>query len=211
MTVNVDKLLRSFERSKSIKPAADETGINFNRLVKILSSYGIVCNAVHAEILILHGAGVGVQEIADTVGRKESVVKWYLPGNPDEMDIIPPTDLELLKRLRARNLEFSKINYHTTYTHQYDERDFSALNQSETNIIHCKIAGMSDREIAKKYGMKLNSVMKIGSDANAKIEGNKILRQLSDIVSNMSEKTVMQNRIKKIPQKINPGDLFMFL
>lgn len=80
----VNEVLKAFDRTQSVKATAKETGCSWNRVVKILSSNGIIINDTHKLILRLKKEGKTVSEIAKETGHSEKTVSAYLPAKrPD--------------------------------------------------------------------------------------------------------------------------------
>lgn len=63
----------------SIKQIEKQTGLSWNKIVKTLSTAGIVCNDKHRQILELHNSGVPSEEIAKALNMSLRTVESYLP------------------------------------------------------------------------------------------------------------------------------------
>lgn len=73
------KILKSFGKTGSIRETAQEVGCSWNRVVKSLSSSGIVINDTHSMILRLLDAGMSAQDIAHQLSLNVKTVEAYLP------------------------------------------------------------------------------------------------------------------------------------
>ena len=74
-----EKILNAFNKSGSVKETASETGCSWNRVVKSLSSNGVVINDTHRMILDMKEAGMTVQNISRQLGLNTKTVQSYLP------------------------------------------------------------------------------------------------------------------------------------
>lgn len=72
-------IMKSYEKHQTVKGVVEETGFSWNKIVKALSSNGIVINDTHRLILNLWVSGADVEQIADQIGISEGTVKSYLP------------------------------------------------------------------------------------------------------------------------------------
>ena len=73
------KILRAFDKSGSVREAAKEIGCSWNRVVKSLSSSGVVINDTHGMILELLDTGMSAQDIARQLSLNVKTVEAYLP------------------------------------------------------------------------------------------------------------------------------------
>lgn len=78
---STEKILSIYDKTHSIKGVEKETHYSWNRIVKALSSEGIVINDNHALILSLHEKGNSIDEIAKYTGLSAKTVQSYLPRN----------------------------------------------------------------------------------------------------------------------------------
>ena len=74
-----EKILKAFNKYGSVKGAVEETGCSWNRVVKSLSSSGIIINETHGMILDMHDTGMTAQEIARQLSLNVKTVQAYLP------------------------------------------------------------------------------------------------------------------------------------
>ena len=78
--MNIDeKILEAYKILKSVKAVHRETGYSWNRIVKSLSSSGVVINETHALILKYHEEGMSPLEISKQIGVNVKTVQSYLP------------------------------------------------------------------------------------------------------------------------------------
>lgn len=76
----VEVILKSYENNQSIKATAKEAGCSWNRVVKILSSNGVIVNDIHSTIMGLYEKGMNAQDISKQTGCNIKTVQSYLPA-----------------------------------------------------------------------------------------------------------------------------------
>ncbi|MDE6055209.1 MAG: helix-turn-helix domain-containing protein [Lachnospiraceae bacterium] len=76
----IDNILDAFNRTQSIKATAKMVGCSWNRVVKILSSSGIIINDTHSLIIKMHDQGKTIEEIAEQTGYNVKTVQAYIPA-----------------------------------------------------------------------------------------------------------------------------------
>lgn len=74
-----DEIKNAYDSLKSVKAVRKKTGYSWNRIVKSLSTSGIVVKETHALILKYHKKGMSPSEIANAVGLSVKTVQAYLP------------------------------------------------------------------------------------------------------------------------------------
>lgn len=74
-----EEILKVFNKSGSVKGTAEEIGCSWNRVIKSLSSSGIVINDTHEIVLDLYKSGMTPDQIAKQVGINIKTVQAYLP------------------------------------------------------------------------------------------------------------------------------------
>ena len=72
-------ILESYKINRSVKATAKNTGCSWNRVVKSLSSCGVVINDTHRMILEAHESGMSINGIAKQLGVNAKTVQAYLP------------------------------------------------------------------------------------------------------------------------------------
>lgn len=72
-------IISVFKRTGSVRATSKATGYSWNRVVKSLSSSGIVINSTHSMILDLYDSGRTPDEIAKQLGLNTKTVQSYLP------------------------------------------------------------------------------------------------------------------------------------
>ena len=78
--MNIDeKMLEAYKILKSVKAVHRKTGYSWNRIVKSLSSSGVVINETHALILKYHEEGMSLEDISKQVGVSMKTVQAYIP------------------------------------------------------------------------------------------------------------------------------------
>lgn len=76
----IDKQIKElYEELGSVKAVSERTGCSWNRVVKSLSTSGVVINSTHALILDYYDKGMTVDEISNQLGLNIKTVKSYLP------------------------------------------------------------------------------------------------------------------------------------
>lgn len=73
------EILEAYKILKSVKAVCHDTGSSWNRIVKSLSSSGVVINETHTLILKYHEEGMSLAEIAKQVGVSVKTVQAYIP------------------------------------------------------------------------------------------------------------------------------------
>lgn len=68
-----------FNQEKTVRGVARRTGYSWNKIIKSLSTNGIIINDTHRKILSLYNAGMGREEIANQVHMSVRSVQCYLP------------------------------------------------------------------------------------------------------------------------------------
>lgn len=96
----IEDVLRAYNDTQSIRQTAKETGCSWQRVVKILSSNGVVINQMHRIILMLYEEGKSPEEIAKQIGYNEKVVKAYLPRKRPYYGVNPSDNAKAIKRCR---------------------------------------------------------------------------------------------------------------
>lgn len=74
-----EEILKAFNKSGSVKGTAEEIGCSWNRVIKSLSSSGIVINDTHEIVLDLYESGMTPDQIAKQMGINIKTVQAYFP------------------------------------------------------------------------------------------------------------------------------------
>ena len=78
--MSIDKdIYDAFRSTGSVRETAKEIGCSWNRVVKSLSSSGVVISNTHGVILDMHEAGMNAQKIARQLSLNVKTVQAYLP------------------------------------------------------------------------------------------------------------------------------------
>lgn len=78
--MNIDaQILELYEELGSVKAVSERTGCSWNRVVKSLSTSGVVINQTHALILNYYEKGLSPSEIANQMEISVKTVQAYLP------------------------------------------------------------------------------------------------------------------------------------
>ncbi len=76
----VEKILEVYEETQSVNATLKECKCSWNRVVKILSSNGVIVNDIHSTIMGLHEKGLNAKEISEQTGYNIKTVQAYLPA-----------------------------------------------------------------------------------------------------------------------------------
>lgn len=76
---STEEILDSWNRNGTIRSVVKDTGYSWFKIVKSLSSSGIIVNDNHAQILDYHNKGKSVGEISSLLNLNERTVNAYLP------------------------------------------------------------------------------------------------------------------------------------
>ena len=74
-----EEIKKLYDELGSVKAVSRQTGYSWNRIVKSLSSNGIVINPTHALILDYHERGLTPLQIANQMEISVKTVQAYLP------------------------------------------------------------------------------------------------------------------------------------
>ncbi len=107
----VDDILNIYNETQSIRGTAKEVGCSWQRVVKILSSNGIVVNHMHRIILRFYEEGKSSDEIAKLIGYNEKVVKAYLPKKRPYYGVNPSDNAKAIKKCRKNKEHEIKEQY----------------------------------------------------------------------------------------------------
>lgn len=99
------KILSAYDKTHSIKGIEKETHYSWNKIVKTLSSEGIVINENHALILSLYEKGRTIDEIAKYTGLSERTVQSYLPRIRPIYNENQSNNAKFIKKWRSKQCE----------------------------------------------------------------------------------------------------------
>lgn len=78
--MSIDKdIYDAFRSTGSVSKTSKEIGCSWNKVVKSLSSSGVVLSDTHSAILDMRKSGMSVQEIARQLSLNVKTVQAYLP------------------------------------------------------------------------------------------------------------------------------------
>lgn len=100
----VSRIIDTYKSEQSIRATAKITGYSWHRVVKILSSKGIIINDIHGLILQMKKDGKTISEISKETGYSERTVNAYLPAIRPFYNINPSENAKRIKRCRAKKL-----------------------------------------------------------------------------------------------------------
>lgn len=98
----IEEILSVYNRTQSVKAVTKETGCGWQRVVKILSSNGIILNDTHGLILKLQEEGKSIEEISRQVGYSVKTVQAYIPAVRPFYNVNPSENAQKIKKYRER-------------------------------------------------------------------------------------------------------------
>ncbi len=101
----IDEILRTFNKTQSIRATAAETGCSWQRVVKILSSNSVIINETHEIILKMQKEGKTKAEIAKATGCSEKTVNAYLPAVRPYYNVSPSDNAIRIKKCRNKRVD----------------------------------------------------------------------------------------------------------
>ena len=78
-TVTDKEILRTWNENKSIKAVSKSLNISYQKVLKSLSSNGIIINNTHQKIMDYQNQGKSIQEISEIMKMNIKVIQSYLP------------------------------------------------------------------------------------------------------------------------------------
>lgn len=75
-----EDIVKAYKFNHSIKEAMQECHCSWNRVVKTLSTQGIIINETHMVIMDLHNKGLSADQISNQTGLNFKTVQSYLPA-----------------------------------------------------------------------------------------------------------------------------------
>jgi hypothetical protein len=90
-----DRIIKVFEETHSIKKTTKLTVFSWNKVVKTLSTEGIIINETHQQIMDYYNAGKSPEEISVAMNMNVNVVKSYLPRSRPEQGTVKPSENSL--------------------------------------------------------------------------------------------------------------------
>lgn len=100
----INEILRTFNRTQSIRTTAKEVGCSWQRVVKVLSSNSVIINETHEVILKMHKEGKTKTEIAKETGHSEKTVNAYLPAVRPYYNVSPSDNAIRIKKCRNKKI-----------------------------------------------------------------------------------------------------------
>jgi DNA-binding NarL/FixJ family response regulator len=101
----IDDIIDTFHETNSVKATAQHNHCSWNRVLKVLSTNGIIVNETHAIILDLYEKGMTVEQIAKQVDYNEKTVKSYLPSVRPYYGVNQSVNAKRIKKYRNRRME----------------------------------------------------------------------------------------------------------
>lgn len=98
----VNDILKAFDKTQSVNATAKEIGCGWQRVLKILSSNGIIVNDIHAKILELHDKGKTAEDIAKQIGYSLKTVQAYIPAKRPYYNVNPSDNAKRIKLCREK-------------------------------------------------------------------------------------------------------------
>lgn len=104
MIMIVDDILKTYNKTQSIRATAKEAGCSWNRVVKILSSNNIIINETHELIIQMYNDGKTISEIAQQTGHNKRTIQAYLPATRPYYNVNPSENAMRIKCCRTKKL-----------------------------------------------------------------------------------------------------------
>ena len=86
-TISDDDILAAWKRYGTVKSVSLNLGISYNKVLKALSTKGIIISPTHKKILDFYNQGKTTAEIADLLKMNEKVVKSYIPRTRPQYNV----------------------------------------------------------------------------------------------------------------------------
>ena len=102
-SITDQEILSYWNSIKSVRGVAIKLGISWQRVIKGLSSLGIIVNNTHAKITQYHKEGKSANEIADLMNMNVNVVKAYLPRNRPQYKVNQSKNALAVQRSKERH------------------------------------------------------------------------------------------------------------
>lgn len=102
-SITDQEILSYWDSIKSVRGVAIKLGISWQRVIKSLSSLGIIVNNTHAKITQYHKEGKSANEIADLMNMNVNVVKAYLPRNRPQYKVNQSKNALAVQRSKERH------------------------------------------------------------------------------------------------------------
>lgn len=99
---STDAILKAYGETESIRGTKIKAGCSWQRVVKVLSTEGIIANETQRIILDLYDQCTPIDVIAKTVGCAESTVSSYLPRRRPIYNENPSENAVRIKKCRAK-------------------------------------------------------------------------------------------------------------
>ena len=95
-------ILEAWNTQGSIKGVVKLTGFSNDKVIKELSTMGIIINNTHREIIEHYNNGLSVEEIADRLKLSTKVIGRYLPRTRPLYNVNPSENALRIKECRRR-------------------------------------------------------------------------------------------------------------
>lgn len=102
-SITDQEILSYWNSIKSVRGVAIKLGISWQRVIKSLSSLGIIVNNTHAKITQYHKEWKSANEIADLMNMNVNVVKAYLPRNRPQYKVNQSKNALAVQRSKERH------------------------------------------------------------------------------------------------------------
>jgi DNA-binding CsgD family transcriptional regulator len=101
----IDDIVNTFKETNSVRKTARDNYCSWNRVVKILSTNGVIVNNTHEIILQLYGKGMNAEKIAKQTGYNIKTVKAYLPSTRPYYGVDQSANAKRIAKCRERKRE----------------------------------------------------------------------------------------------------------
>ena len=97
-----ERILEVYEETHSVKSTVKKTGCSWNKIVKTLSSEGIIINKTHALILEMYRKNISPDNIPKEIGCSKRTVMAYIPRKRPVYNENQSENALRIKRSRAK-------------------------------------------------------------------------------------------------------------
>lgn len=98
----IDEILSVYKKTQSIRATAKEVGCGWQKVVKTLSSNGIIISDTHKKILEMYRDGKTIETIAHKTGYSIKSVQAYIPYTRPYYNVNPSENAKRIKKCREK-------------------------------------------------------------------------------------------------------------
>ncbi len=194
----INEILCDFEQTKNFKETAQRVGCGWQRVVKVLSTYGVVINDSHAKIMDLYRQGKNAEDIAKEVGRSVKTVQAYLPAQRPFYGVNLSENAVAIKKSRVKNPAKIPVGRAEDLTGQI-YGDLKVLYRVDGNITswYCKCLNCGKKKIVTAGNLKngTGTMCHVAKSKRKRIDYGKYAQADLSILSE-SERKILLKRIE---------------